>query len=161
MTFWLTALSMVVGTGFSLLRLPSDMLGLVVSAFPKDHPRPKALIAELNQLPFIRRLLWVYVQMLPALREGLLARWQSRRGRSEQAIRTADRRVRFLLKIVVRLLPPSERDRYSEEFHAEMLDVPRDTRLSHALSLLRGVSVLRLRRGLKKATDAALRRVKG
>jgi hypothetical protein len=70
--------------------------------------------------------------------------------------------VHFMLTIAVWLLPPSERDRYLEEFRAELLDVPDDTRLSHALSLLRGVFVLRLRGGFKKeATDAAARRAKG
>jgi hypothetical protein len=69
--------------------------------------------------------------------------------------------VHFLLAIAVRLLPLSERDRYLEEFRAELLDVPRNTRLTHALSLVRGVFVLRLRRGLNKATDAAVRRAKG
>ncbi len=68
----------------------------------------------------------------------------------------------FMLAIAVRLLSLSERDRYLEEFRAELLDIPPNTRLSHALSLLRGVLVLRLRRGLKnKAADAAVRRVKG
>jgi hypothetical protein len=72
------------------------------------------------------------------------------------------RSVRFLLAIGMRLLPPSERDRYLEEFRAELLDVPRNTRLSHALSLVRGVFVLRLRRGPKtKAANAAVRRAKG
>jgi conflict system STAND superfamily ATPase len=68
----------------------------------------------------------------------------------------------FLLAIAVQLLPPSERDRYLEEFRAELLDIPSNMRPSHALSLLRGVLVLRLRLGLKKeATDAAVRRAKG
>ncbi|HEX5345974.1 MAG TPA: hypothetical protein VFW64_02560 [Pseudonocardiaceae bacterium] len=68
----------------------------------------------------------------------------------------------FLLAIAARLLAPSDCARYLEEFRAELLDVPDDTRLSHALSLLRGILVLRLRRGLKdKAADAAARRVKG
>jgi hypothetical protein len=67
-----------------------------------------------------------------------------------------------VLAIAVRLLPPSERARYLEEFRAELLDVPPNTRLSHALSLLRGVFVLRLRRGFKtEAADAAARRAKG
>lgn len=65
------------------------------------------------------------------------------------------RSARFLLATAVRLLPQSERARYLEEFRAELLDVPRNTRLRHALSLLHGVFVLRLRRGRKnKATDA-------
>jgi hypothetical protein len=63
-----------------------------------------------------------------------------------------------VLAIAVRLLLPSERDRYLEEFRAELLDVPGDKRLLHALSLLRGVLVLRLRRGLKKAINVAVRR---
>lgn len=72
------------------------------------------------------------------------------------------RPAHFLLAIAVRLLPPLERDRYLEEFRAELLDVPRDTRLSHVLSLVRGVFVLRLRRGPQnKAADAAARRAKG
>jgi hypothetical protein len=68
------------------------------------------------------------------------------------------RSARFLLAIAVWLLPPSERDRYLEEFRAELLDVPRDAQLSHAVSLLWGAFVLRLRRGLKKPTDVAVRR---
>lgn len=71
------------------------------------------------------------------------------------------RSAHFLLAIAVQLLPPSERDRYLEEFRAELLDIPRNTRRSHVLSLLRGVFVLRLRRGLKKVTDATARRAKG
>lgn len=140
---------------------PDRMLRIVAHAFPKDHPRPKELVAELHELSHIRQLLWVWGRWPAVLHEGLLARLRSRRGRSERAIRTAERPVRFLLKIIVRLLPPSERDRYSEELHAELLDVPRYTRLSHALSLLRGVLVLRLRRGPgKEAANAAVRRVK-
>ena len=42
------------------------------------------------------------------------------------------RSAHFLLTIAVQLLPQSERDRYLEEFRAELLDVPRDMRLSHA-----------------------------
>ncbi|MGB6163355.1 MAG: hypothetical protein WCF33_22735 [Pseudonocardiaceae bacterium] len=80
------------------------------------------------------------------------ARWEER-ARSEHA-----RSSYFLLAIAVRLLPPSERDRYLEEFRAELLDMPRDTQLSHALSLLRGAFGLRLRRGLKKPTDVAVSR---
>lgn len=91
------------------------------------------------------------------------ARWAERaRSEEERARSERARSSHFLLAIAVRLLPPSERDRYLEEFRAELLDVPRDTRLSHALSLLRGVFVLRLRRGLRKeAADAAARRAKG
>jgi hypothetical protein len=71
-------------------------------------------------------------------------------------------RVRhFVLATAVRLLPPSERARYLEEFRAELLDVPGDTQLRHSLSLLRGVFVMRLRRGLMNtAGDAAVRRAK-
>ena len=72
------------------------------------------------------------------------------------------RSAHFLLAIAVRLLPPLERDRYLEEFRAELLDVPGHTRLTHALSLLRGVFVLRLRRGFKNtAGDTAVRGAKG
>jgi hypothetical protein len=81
---------------------------------------------------------------------------QERLLRSERACS-----AHFLLTIAVRLLPPSERDRYLEEFRAELLDVPRNTRLSHALSLLCGVFLLRLRRGLKNKADAAVRSAKG
>lgn len=95
------------------------------------------------------------------------ARWAERalseeRARLEERARSERARSsHFLLAIAVRLLPPSERDRYLEEFRAELLDIPGDTRLSHALSLLRGVFVLRLRRGLRKETaDAAVRRAK-
>jgi hypothetical protein len=67
----------------------------------------------------------------------------------------------ILLAIAVRLLPPSERARYLEEFRAELLDIPHNTWPRHALSLLRGVFVLRLRRWLKnKAANAAVRRAK-
>jgi hypothetical protein len=71
------------------------------------------------------------------------------------------RSAHFLLAIAVWLLPLSERDRYLEEFRAELLDIPRNTRLPHALSLLRGTFLLRLRRGFKKVTDVAIRRAKG
>jgi hypothetical protein len=69
---------------------------------------------------------------------------------------------RSVLAIAVWLLPPPERARYFEEFRAELLDIPSNTRLSHALSLVRGVFVLRLRRGFKNtASDVAGRRAKG
>jgi hypothetical protein len=62
---------------------------------------------------------------------------------------------RRLLAIAVGFLPPSERDRYFEEFSAELLNLPRNKRLRHALSLLRGVFMLRLRGDAKnKAADA-------
>jgi hypothetical protein len=103
------------------------------------------------------------------------ARAAERRARWEQLTQSQDqaqsekenarsqhvRSAYFLLAIAVRLLPPSERDRYLEEFRAELLDIPRDTRLTHALSLLRGAFVLRIRRGLKKATDVEVRRTNG
>lgn len=66
----------------------------------------------------------------------------------------------FLLAIAVRLLPHSQRARYLEEFRAELLELPRGMRLRHALSLLRGVFVLRLRRGPKNKA-ANVRRAKG
>jgi hypothetical protein len=101
------------------------------------------------------------------------ARWERRalleaRAQLEERAQSQEKRARskhvrsshLLLAIAVRLLPPSERDRYLEEFRAELLDVT-DTRLSHAMSLLRGVLVLRLHRGLRKeAADAAVRRAK-
>lgn len=122
-----------------------------------------------------KRLLELERRLLPE--KGLPERWllNQQRLRELKRLREEQRRLvlvlfqarrlrseHFLLSIAVRLLPPSERDRYLEEFRAELLDLPRNTRLSHALSLLRGVFVLRLRRGLKnKATDAAVRRAKG
>jgi hypothetical protein len=89
------------------------------------------------------------------------ARWEEftkseERPRSEEESARSEhaRSAHFLLEVAVRLLPPSERDRYLEEFRAELLDIPRDTRLAHARSLLRGAFVLRLRRGLtNKAAD--------
>jgi hypothetical protein len=67
----------------------------------------------------------------------------------------------FLVAIAVRLMPQSERDRYLEEFRAELLDIPRETRRSHALSLLRGAVVLRLRGDAKnKTAHAAAKRAK-
>jgi hypothetical protein len=73
----------------------------------------------------------------------------------------AEQEGRFLLTIAVRLLPRSERDRYLEEFRAELLHLPSDTRLWHALSLLRGVFVLRLQGDAKnKAADAVAGRLK-
>jgi hypothetical protein len=66
-----------------------------------------------------------------------------------------------VLAVIVRLLPPSERARYLEEFRAELLDIHPGRRLWHARSLLRGAFVLRLRRGHNnKAADAAVRRAK-
>jgi hypothetical protein len=59
------------------------------------------------------------------------------------------RSAHFLLSIAVHLLPPSERDRYLEEFRAELLDVQRNARLRHARS---GPTA--------KAADAAVRRAK-
>lgn len=84
------------------------------------------------------------------------ARWEQQtqfenRAPLEEKISTYQARsARFLLAIVVRLLPPSERDRYLEEFRAELLDTPASAQWSHALSLLRGVVVLRLRGEAKK-----------
>jgi hypothetical protein len=84
--------------------------------------------------------------------------------RSDQARLRRSERLRsahFVLAIAVQLLPPPERDRYIEEFRAELLDLPRNMRLRHALSLLRGVCVLRLRRGFKNTTgDAVMKKVK-
>lgn len=81
-----------------------------------------------------------------------------RRQRQPEYVRSAH----FLLAIAARLLPPSERARYREEFHAELLDIPRDTHLRHALSLLRGVVILRLRRGPQtQAADAPVGRSTG
>jgi hypothetical protein len=97
------------------------------------------------------------------LEQARLARQQrrsERRLRSEQARLARSERLRtahFLLAIAVLLLPPSERDRYLEEFRAELLDVRRDTRLWHARSLLRGVVMLRLRGDAK---NKAARRAK-
>jgi phage repressor protein C with HTH and peptisase S24 domain len=94
------------------------------------------------------------------------ARWEAltkseERPRAEEESTRSEhaRSAHFLLEIAVRLLPPSERDRYLEEFRAELLDIPRDTRLSHARSLLRGAFVLRLRRGLTHKA-AGVRRAK-
>jgi hypothetical protein len=78
-----------------------------------------------------------------------------------QRLRSRQHSVGFVLAIVSRLLPPSERARYLEEYLAELLDLPCNSRLRHAVSLLRGAFVLRLRRGLKNtAGDVAVRRVK-
>jgi hypothetical protein len=105
-----------------------------------------------------------------AVRLNLVRRWRSLRlvalllewqERSERPRPEHVRLAHSLLAIAVRLLPPSERDRYLEEFHAELLDVPRDTRLRHTLTLLRGVLVVRLRRGLKKKAADAAARAKG
>jgi hypothetical protein len=54
------------------------------------------------------------------------------------------RSARFLLKTAVWLIPQSERARYLEEFRAEMLDIPHDTR----------------RRPKRKVADAAARRAR-
>jgi hypothetical protein len=76
--------------------------------------------------------------------------------RGEHQPRTA----RFLVTIAAQLMPQSERDRYLEEFRGELGDFPRNKQLWHALNLLRGVFVLRLRGGSKnKAADAVVRRV--
>ena len=78
-----------------------------------------------------------------------------------QWLRARQQSVGFVLTIVARLLPPSERSRYLEEFLTELLDLPHNTRLRHALSLLRGTFVQRLRRGHKdKAANAAVRTLK-
>jgi hypothetical protein len=92
--------------------------------------------------------------------EHLAERSRAERLKDPEGLEQA-RLARFLLATAMRLMPRLEGIRYLEEFRAELLDVPEDTRLSHALSLLRGVLVLRLRRGLKdKAADAAVRRAK-
>ncbi|MGH3898088.1 MAG: hypothetical protein ACRDTA_07490 [Pseudonocardiaceae bacterium] len=97
---------------------------------------------------------------LPWLQEERERLQEERERLQEERERLEDARSAcFLLVTAVRLIPRSERARYLEEFRAELLDVPRDTRLSHALSLLRGVFVLRLRRGHSdKATNAVVRR---
>jgi hypothetical protein len=95
----------------------------------------------------------------PALLEGIPR--PNANGIPRPIVEFEQRSVRFLLATAMRLLPQSERARYLEEFHAELLDLPRNTRLSHALSLLRGVLVLRLRRGLRdKTADAPARSAK-
>lgn len=87
---------------------------------------------------------------------GSLKAWSAQTGQPEQQ-RVEDLRAaaRFLLAGAGRLIPQSERDRYLEEFHAELLDLPRRGRLRHALSMLRGVLVLRLRHGFKNTAGAA------
>lgn len=75
--------------------------------------------------------------------ETAYARRHDVQARFEPA-RSAD----LLLVIAVRLLPSWQRARYLEEFRAELLDISRSTQLRHALSLLRGVFVLR-RGGVK------------
>jgi hypothetical protein len=114
-----------------------------------------------------QRAQWAAIARLEerARAEAQRSRWEEH-AQSEERTRAEEESARseharsshFLLAIAVRLLPPSERDRYLEEFRAELLDIPRDTQLSHALSLLRGAFVLRLRRGLTKPTDVAVRR---
>jgi hypothetical protein len=151
---WPTLVLVIVVFGFA----PGFCLRLIVLAYPRRDPRRAELIAGLYDVPRIQRPLWVAQQLEGALFEGYLSRLGSMRVRP----RTGHARsVHFLLAIAVWLLPLSQRARYLEEFHAELLDVARGRWLWHALSLLRGVVVTRLCRGLKRATDAAVRRVKG
>lgn len=145
---WLSVLLLVLGAGvgfFTGARVRRNYL-------PKAVERLRTEIAALS-LGGISSETLLWLEQLRKRVQRLEAEQcpHSEPGRSE----------RLLLGAAARLLPPSERDRYLEEFRAELLDVPGDTRLSHALSLLRGVLVLRLRRGLKKeAADAVARRAK-
>ncbi|MGH3865224.1 MAG: hypothetical protein ACRDQ4_03635 [Pseudonocardiaceae bacterium] len=117
-----------------------------------EHARTKALRAQWADIARLEE------RARAAERRAL---WEERARAEEESARSEPARSsHFLLAIAVRLLPPSERDRYLEEFRAELLDMPRDTQLSHALSLLRGSFVLRLRRGFKKPTDVAVSRAK-
>jgi len=88
------------------------------------------------------------------------ARWKEELPQSAEERERLEpvRSARFLLATAVRLIPQSERARYLEEFRAELLDVPRGRRLWHALSVLRGVFVLRLRRWPKNAAGPRIRR---
>lgn len=81
---------------------------------------------------------------------GIAARREFARLEEEREWVEQARSGRFLLATAVRLIPRSERARYMEEFRAELLDIPRGRRLRHALSLLRGVFVLRVRHGARK-----------
>jgi hypothetical protein len=129
------------------MRFPSFALRIILQRY-RDPEFRDELLKELYMPPSSQQRRWAVKRTERALSEDDL----SERPRAKQAWS-----VHFLA-IAVRLLPPSERDRYSEEFRAELLDVPRNTRLSHALSVLRGALVLHLRRGFKNtAGDAAVR----
>ncbi|HET9117368.1 MAG TPA: hypothetical protein VFN75_04705 [Pseudonocardiaceae bacterium] len=64
------------------------------------------------------------------------------------ANRRVGRTVSGLICLAVRMLPVASRHRYSEEFRAELTDLPRHKQFAHAASLL--ASTFSLRRTLKK-----------
>jgi hypothetical protein len=132
---------------------PGLCLRVIVLAYPRSDLRRAELIPKLYAVPRLQRPLWVAEQLKVALFEAPAARLRSRRTRPREWHAWPREGhawpVHFMLAIAVWLLPPSARDRHLEEFHAELLDLPPARRVWHALSLLRGAFVMRLRRGFK------------
>jgi hypothetical protein len=119
---WPTLLLIVTVFGFA----PGLCLRLIVLIYPCSDSRRSELIAELYAHPRIQRPVWVAQQLEVALFEVLAIRLKRRPPQLECTRPRAERTrsAHFLLAIAARLLPPSERARYVEEFRAELLDVP-------------------------------------
>ena len=61
--------------------LPRLVVRLLIHAWPRDHPRRRELVAELDRVPYVERLLWVGELVEAALLDGLPARWRIHRER--------------------------------------------------------------------------------
>jgi len=60
---------------------PGFVLRQIVRMYPVDHPRRAEIVAELYQLNFAMRPVWVGAQLETALHEGLGLRWTDRKTR--------------------------------------------------------------------------------
>jgi hypothetical protein len=58
---------------------PGVLLRMLVSLYPKDHPRREELLGELDSVPYLERPFFVASQVETSVREGLVARWRERR----------------------------------------------------------------------------------
>jgi hypothetical protein len=54
---------------------PGFCLRLIVLVYPREHPRRRELVAELYELPYVKRPIWVVSQLETALFEGVPARF--------------------------------------------------------------------------------------
>ncbi len=68
---------LVLGLTFGLV--PGLVLNLAVLFYPKDHPRRRELVAEMDAVPYFKRALWVFQALQVTLTEGLPARVRSHR----------------------------------------------------------------------------------
>lgn len=55
---------------------PGLVLNLSVLIYPKGHPRRKELVAELHEVPYFQRALWVFYALQLSITEGIPERWR-------------------------------------------------------------------------------------